>query len=1072
MRTYQYLIFFILFLLGLACSPDLPEEVELAMAELPEELDFNIHVKPILSDRCFACHGPDAANRKAGLRLDVAENAYAALPEHPDKVAIAPKKLANSEIYHRLVSDDPATIMPPPESSLTLTAREKAIIIRWIEQGAEYQAHWAFLKPESPDLPIVQGSDWVQNPIDNFILKKIEDKGWQPTEKAEKEILLRRVSFDLTGLPPSIEEMDAFLADESPDAYEKVVDHLLASPHYGERMATDWMDLARFADTHGYTVDRYRDMSPWRDWVIKAFNENMPYDRFVTWQLAGDLLPNPTREQILATGFNRNHQQNAEGGIVQEEFRVEYVADRANTLGTAFLGLTMECARCHDHKFDPISQKNYFEVFSFFNNVKEAGQISWDNAMPVPTMLLTNEKVDSIAQFVQDKIKNKQEAITELEQEVEPSFQNWLNNKRPNLQANPYPDNIVAHFNLNTSKISNRLNPSQKGIMKQQHVNNDILPDLQVGKEGKGLLLDGDAWLDLENVGVYDRHERFSIGIWVNIPDELENGVLFHKGIGAALYNLRGYHLALENNRLQLMMAHTAPYNAIIEYVKDFPRNEWMHLTLTYDGSSKAAGLKMYLNGKEANTKVDQDNLYKGILFNFDGQAEAGLQIGARWRGIGARGTTVDEITVFDTDLMDLEVLQLYNNTAYKALLKKPENELTLQEKNQFKAYYLARFSKQHQQAVQTLQRLYEQHNSTLDTVQEIMVMKEMNQPKQAYILERGQYDMQGEKVFPNTPESVLSMSEDLPKNRLGLAQWLFHEEHPLTARVAMNRLWQQFFEYGLVRTSNDFGNQGELPSHPELLDWLAIEFQTSDWDIKKMIKLIVLSATYQQASQASEQLATEDPNNEFLTRGPSIRLTAEMMRDNVLMASDLMVKKIGGKSVHPYQPDGLWRINGTAYKQDKGEKLYRRSLYTIWKRTVPNPTQATFDAPDRANCTVKRQKTSTPLQALVLMNDPVYVEAAKVIGQRISEHENTEIGIQQAFRLLTGRRATTEELKLLLALQQSEKVKFEQETNKMNGWLNAGDYVLNDQFDQTTLAANTVVASTIINADAAVVKR
>ncbi|MEM8526911.1 MAG: DUF1553 domain-containing protein [Bacteroidota bacterium] len=1072
MRTFQYLTFAIIASFCFACSPSLPDEVELAMESLPEEVDFNLHVKPVLSDRCFACHGPDAANMKAGLRLDVAEAAYAPLPDHPNKVAVSPKKLANSEMYHRLISEDPATIMPPPESSLTLTPREKAILIKWIEQGAEYQPHWAFMKPERPNVPNVKKADWIQNPIDNFVLKTIEDKNWQTTQKAEKEILLRRVSFDLIGLPPSIEEMDAFLADESPEAYEKAVDRLLASPQYGERMATDWMDVSRFADTHGYTVDRYRDMSPWRDWVIQSFNENMDYKQFVTWQLAGDLLPNPTREQILATAFNRNHQQNMEGGIVQEEFRVEYVADRTNTLGTAFLGLTMECARCHDHKFDPISQKNYFEVFSFFNNINEAGQISWDNAMPVPTMLLTNEKVDSISRFISNKIEKQKTNIAQLGQAAEPSFQDWLSNKRPNLQAGKYPNQMTAHFNLNAESIVNRLNPSQKGTMKQQGVNTTIVPDLQNGKEGKGLLLDGDAWLDLGTIGVYDRHEPFSIGIWVNIPEGLENGVLFHKGVGAAIYNLRGYHIALKDNRLELMMAHTAPYNTIIEYLDEFPREEWMHLTLTYDGSSKATGLKLYMNGKETKTEVDNDNLYKNILFNFDGQPEAGLQIGARWRGIGARGATVDEVAVFNTALTDLEVLQLYDQKAYQTLLKKGANELTTKEKAQFKDYYLARFSTQRAQELKALQQLHEQHNNVMDTVQEIMVMQEMEKPKQAYILERGQYDMHGEEVFPNTPENVLPMPEGLPKNRLGLAQWLFHEDHPLTARVAMNRMWQQFFGNGLVSTSNDFGNQGTLPTHPELLDWLSVEFSESGWDMKNMVKLIVTSATYQQSSLASKESVSKDPNNELLARGPSARLTAEMIRDNALVASDLLVKKIGGESVHPYQPDGLWRINGTAYKQDEGDKLYRRSLYTIWKRTVPNPTQATFDAPDRANCNVKRQKTSTPLQALVLMNDPVYVEAAKVIGQRISENETLEAGVQNAFRLLTGRHASEQELQLLLKLQQTEKTKFVKEANKMKGWLNAGDYILNDQFDETTLAANTVVASTILNSDAAVVKR
>ncbi|MEZ5044765.1 MAG: DUF1553 domain-containing protein [Saprospiraceae bacterium] len=1068
----RILAFMLLVVFLTSCGPSLPEEVEIAMKGLPPKLDFNIHVKPVLSDRCFSCHGPDKAKQKAGLRLDLAENAYAELVDNPGKVAIKPGKLAVSQLYHRIISDNPDEIMPPPESDLSLSPREKAILIRWIQEGAVYKPHWAFIKPARPDLPTVKNKAQVLNPIDHFIVKELEQKGWSPAPQADKETLLRRVSLDLTGLPPSIEAMDDFLADDSPNAYEKAIDKLLASPQYGERMATDWMDVARFADTHGYTVDRFRDMSPWRDWVIKAFNDNMPYDQFTIWQLAGDLLPNATDEQILATGFNRNHQQNMEGGIVQEEFRVEYVADRTNTLGTAYLGMTMECARCHDHKYDPITQKNYYEIFSFFNNVQEAGQISWDNAMPVPTLLLKDEKVDSILRFVEQKMETKQQEVLDLDNNLAPDFNQWLSKERQQTKSKLFPTGIQAHYSFEASHIYNQLSPQQKGEMKQEGVSTELSPVFAEGKNGKGLLLDGDAWLDLGEVGAFERATPFSIGIWVNIPAHLKNGVLFHKGDGDALYNLRGYHLALKENRLELLMAHTAPYNAIIEYAADIPRDQWIQLSMTYDGSSKADGLKVYLNGKEMATTVESDHLYKSILFRAGKKGEKGLQIGARWRGIGIKGAIVDDITVFDRELTALEVLQLADATAFGELLAKPLENLSETEKASLKPYFLSVGVSEHSQKKQDLQALRQRYNQTIDTVKEVMVIQEMEKPRQAYVLVRGQYDAYGEPVRPGIPESLLPMPEDLPKNRLGLAKWLLHPDHPTTARVTVNRLWQQFFGRGLVKTAEDFGNQGELPSHPELLDWLAVEFRESGWDVKKMVKLIVMSGTYRQSSKTTELVANEDPPNVFLARGPSMRLTAEMLRDNALAASGLLVKKIGGPSVKPYQPEGLWRINGTAYEEDQGEKLYRRSLYTFWKRTVPYPTQSTFDAPTRASCSVRRQKTSTPLQALILLNDPVYLEAAKVIGQHISKTENVALAISSAFRQLTGRHPSEEERLLLEELRMNEWKKFSENPEKLKGWLSSGAFVPDEKIDPASLAANTVVASTIMNADATLVKR
>ncbi len=1060
-------------LMILACGKRLTPDVKSAMKDLPEEIDFNLHVKPVLSDRCFACHGPDKTKQKAGLRLDLAESAYGELEENPGKFAIVPGKLSASQVYHHITSDDPEMIMPPPESDLSLTAYEIAILIKWIEQGAEYKPHWAFTKPVDHKLPEVEKTAWVKNPIDRFILHKLENKGWNTSEEAGKEELLRRVCLDLTGLPPSLAEMDSFLNDDSKGAYEKLVDRLLNSPHFGERMATGWMDVSRFADTHGYTVDRYRDMSPWRDWVIEAFNRNMPFDQFVIWQIAGDLLPDATKEQILATGFNRNHPQNMEGGIVEEEFRVEYVADRTNTLGTAFLGLTLECARCHDHKYDPISQEDYFRLYSFFNNVQEAGQISWDNATPVPTMLLTDEKLDEILLFLQDRIDQKNLEIEEITQVQQLDFEKWLETKKMLTSIRRDPSGLVAHYDFNHKRIANRLNPRQKGAMKQQGVSGIIQPVFTLGKRNNGLLLDGDAWLDLGTVGSFSRSEPFTIGIWAKIPSELKNGVLFHKGIGAALYNFRGFHVALRDNQLELLMAHTAPFNAIIKHAGTVPRDQWIQVVVTYDGSSKASGLRVYLNGQEQITKVESDRLYKSILFHSNGQREPGLQIGARWRGTGVKGAVVDDIMVFNRELSGLEVYSLFDVNGCNQLMKKPAIELNQEEVELLKQHFLMH----NVPLLASKKRKLSEHRvklfQTIDTIREIMVMQEMASPRQAFVLERGQYDAHGMPVSASVPELLLPMPSDLPHNRLGLAKWLMHPDHPLTSRVTINRFWQQLFGRGLVLTSEDFGNQGELPSNLELLDWLSVEFIRSGWDVKKLFKLLVTSATYRQSSKTTLLMAQEDPQNIYLSRGPSQRLTAEMLRDNVLSASGLLIKRIGGPSVKPAQPEGLWRINGGTYKKDFGENQYRRSLYTFWKRTVPHPTQATFDAPDRSNCTVRRQKTSTPLQALVLLNDPVYIEAAKAIGEQIAIHRDSKKGIESAFRQLTGRTPTDEELSLLTELQSVEKDKFAKFPSKAEGWLNIGDYTTRQKdLDQGLLAANTVVASTIMNLDATIVKR
>lgn len=1015
----------------MGCGPSLPKDVALAYSQLPKNIDYNIHVKPILSDRCFACHGNDKNKLKAGLRLDNAKDAYGFLKENEGQKAIVPGRLSKSMLFHKVISEDPETMMPPPESNLSLKAEEIAILTKWIEQGAEYKDHWALLPPEIKPVEKIENRDWLTNEIDHYVLARLESKNWTPSSPAEKLTLLRRVSFDLTGLPPTLDEITDFENDKAENAFEKVVDRLLSSEAYGEHMAVGWMDLARFADTHGYTVDRSRDMSPWRDWVIQAYNDNMPYDEFVKLQLAGDLRDSAGREEILATAFNRNHQQNMEGGIVPEEFRVEYVADRVNTFGTAFLGLTVECARCHDHKYDPISQKEYYELYSFFNNVNEAGQISFDNAMPVPTLLLSDEETKKVIRFIDEKIATKRSHHNSA------GFEKWL-------EANPSLD-----FEINKPIFHLDFDGDLgEASMKQQGAESDA----PVFTE-EGILLNGDSWVDLNGVGAFNKDQAFSVSISLKVPKKLKDGVIFHKGEGAALYNFRGFHLAIKDNQLEAIMARTTPDNAIIKIGGDVPRDRFIDLTFTYDGSSEARGLKVYLNGDYFDMKTKVDNLHKDILFFR--KNEPGIQIGARWRGIGIKDAIVNEISVYDIELSAIEVK------------KSPSSERLL-----LKAYYDLNIDAERKEKEEVLYDLRRKKTLTIDTIQEIMVMKEMESPRQAYILERGIYNNYGEEVFPSAIDAVLPFSEDLPRNRLGLAEWLFDERNPLTARVAANRIWQQFFGVGIVKSADDFGNQGSMPSHPELLDFLAMYLRDSGWDQKALIKKIVMSSTYRQSSVLREELVAADLNNTYLWRGPSARLSAEMMRDNVLLACGLLVNKIGGPSVKPYQPEGLWSINGGKYDRDQGDDLYRRSLYTFWKRSVPNPSQAIFDAPNRSSCVVSRQKTSTPLQALVLMNDPAFVEAARVLAYSIAEEMNIALAISDAFTKLTGRRPSQKEIDLLVEMRDQEYAKFIQQPEKMKGWLKAGDYQSSKTVDDTELAANAVVASMIINADATIMKR
>ncbi|MFC6196088.1 DUF1553 domain-containing protein [Dyadobacter subterraneus] len=1056
-----------------SCGPDLPDDVKIAYDGLPDKLDYNQNVKPILSDKCFACHGPDKAKQKAGLRLDLKEAAYGELPKNPGKVAINPGDLAGSEFFKRIMSADPDYMMPTRESHLSLNAKEKAILIKWIKDGAEYKPHWAFVKPEKQELPEIKNTEWVKNPIDHFILAKLEQEKLSPSKEAGKELLLRRLSLDLTGLPPTLDEIDIFLKDNSPNAYEKQVDRLLKSPHYGEKMAVDWLDLARFADSHGYTVDRLRDMSPYRDWVINAFNKNMHYDQFVQWQLAGDLMPKPSKDMIIATAFNRNHQQNMEGGIVEQEFQTEYVIDRTNTFGDAMLGISVGCAKCHDHKYDPISQKNYYQLFSFFNNVKEAGQISWDDALPTPTLMLPTDQQEKMLRFIESKITSQEKAVEAAKSASHQDFEKWISDgKYKNLKDEKMPKSgLQAYYSFEKSSLKNGINPKQTGIMKRESGQTGDAPVFVTHENGQAMAMNGDIFLDLDQTGVFRKSQPFSISVWVNIPKELKEGVILHKSQAERLYNFRGYHLYLKNDRLELNMAHTAPSNAITRISnKGTPRDKWIQLAVTYDGSSKAKGFNLFLDGNKMAMETTMDQLTKDILFKTDKQP--GLQIGGWWRGLGFKGGKVDDISVYNRVLTDFEIKILANKNSWSDITSKSQNQLSGTDMTILENYYLSSVSPSVAKAELELMQTRTTKSDSTENIRELMVMQEMPKPKKAHILLRGNYDAFGEEVFADTPESILKFPKNLPRNRYGLAQWLTSNDNPLTARVAVNRFWQNFFGTGLVKTTEDFGNQGEMPSHPELLDYLAINFRESGWDVKKLNRMIVMSAAYRQDSRATKEMREKDPENRWLAHGPSGRISAEMIRDNALMASGLINKKIGGESVKPYQPEGLWEINNTTYKADSGNAVYRRSLYVIVKRSVPNPTLATFDAGSRSFCVVRRQKTNTPLQALVTLNDPTFVEAAKVLGMQMSMAENSKTAITDTYRKLTGHFPLPLEVILLQKMYESEYRRFQNNPKKAAGWLDAGQYRINKKVDTAKIAANAVVASTILNSDASLTKR
>ena len=1059
-----------------SCGFEKPEALLAVENELPEVVDYNFHVRPILSDKCFMCHGPDTENNKAGLRLDLPENAFKAL-ESGNGWAIVPGRPGNSEAFWRITSEDPNVRMPPLYSHLELTNKEKAIITKWIEQGAEYKPHWAFVAPKKETPPEVQNQKWVTQPIDNFILKTLESNKLDPSEKASKETIIRRLTFDLTGLPPSLDDIDDFINDNSPDAYEKIVDNLLATEAYGERMAADWMDVARYADSDGYLDDKHREFSPWRDWVIDAFNKNMRYDQFITWQLAGDQIPNTTKESTLATAFNRLHKKNSEAGIVYEEYRVEYVADRTNTLGTGIMGLSLECARCHDHKYDPISQKNYYELFGFFNSTFEIGSpVYGPGQVPGPAMFLSSKeedlKIDQLKTMI-GRIENSAKGGAEAS-----NYTSWIQG----VESTTTLEQGINQATVAYYPFDNVITTDKKGVYTTPNKKNNRLPAelvepiLKDGVKGKALVVSDYNRVQLgEKIGWYDRTDAFSFQLQIQ-PDTIYNevGILWHSE--ELRLGLKGYSLHLTDNKIRFIMARSWPQNTIqVTTKKALAPKKWSQITLTYDGSSKANGVSIFIDGERQELDIDYDNLYKSILFesNIHTYRFRGMTLGVRDKFIPFKNGGLDELKVYGRQLSDWEVLYTYRPEKAKQLLGNKTSQEPL-----LKGHYYLVVDSKAKQVRKELKEAREEENELVTDIKEIMVMGDMPEPRPTYVLDRGSYDAPAEQVEPNTPNAVLAFNKDYPKNRYGLTQWLFDKKNPLTARVYVNRIWQMYFGKGIVRTSNDFGAQGSLPTHPKLLDWLAIYFMESGWDIKALHKLIVTSATYRQDSKVTAELLEKDPENILLSRGPRYRLPAEMIRDNALAASGLLVHKQGGPSVYPYQPEGLWDRLTTKrwayrYLQEDGEGLYRRSLYTIWKRQSPPPFMQIFDVDARGDCIVNRKLSSTPLQALSLLNDPQFVEASRVIAENLLKSENDQsVRLEKAFRTLTGRKPDDKEQKMLSDFYQEELVHFTSNKNQALDFMENGSKEWDKNLNVSEIAALGVVVNSIMNTTEAFTKK
>jgi cytochrome c553 len=1031
-------------------------------AEKSDGVSYNRDIRPILVENCFACHGADPSSRKARLRLDIFEDATAAREDsHP---AIVPGKSTEGELLRRIFTDDPDDLMPPEESHKKLNPEQKLLIRRWIVAGAKYEMHWAFIPPSRPEIPRVRNSTWGRNPIDAFILSRLEAEKLKPSGEAERRALIRRVSLDLTGLPPAPAEVEAVLADTSPGAYEKVVDRLLASPRWGEHRGRYWLDAARYGDTHGIHFDNFREMWTYRDWVFNAFNRNMPFDQFTIENLAGDLLPDASRDQKTGSGFNRCNPTTNEGGAIDEEYQVLYARDRTETTSQVWLGLTTGCAVCHDHKYDPISQRDFYSLAAFFNNTTQKAMDGNIKDTP-PVLVIPKSEDDERWKALIAAIPGAESAVAIRREEMRAEFTNFVAQPDFSRISQAIPGGAVFHAAFDEpggdsfSFTTNGVASSVPTLTNTNHLRGTIAAQAYVVSGSNAPAFSG--------VGDFERTNAFSYATWVRLDDGDAAAGFARLADGGGTF--RGWDFWLAEQKPAIHLIHHWPDNAIkVSAKKPLPKNRWAHVCVTYDGSSKAAGIRIFVNGEPQEVNVIQDRLSDTI------RTAVPFKIGQRDAGAVARGTGLQDVRLYDRALPEEEVEGLVKVPRLKWFIARADDKRTKEDWEDNYDTWLAGVDTAYRNKVKARDDLQAEQKKIRERGTVAHVMQEKETPAEAHVLFRGEYDKRRDRVTPVTPNALPAMPAALPRNRLGFAQWLLLPENPLTTRVTVNRFWQEVFGTGLVRSSGDFGIAGELPSHPELLDWLAIEFRESGWDVKAFFKLMVMSVTYRQSAVVTPQHRARDPQNRLLARGPRFRMDAEMVRDHALITSGLLTEKVGGPSVRPYQPSGLWDIVGLPdgntrnYKQDTGADLYRRSVYSFWKRMSPPASMEIFNAPSREICTVRRERTSTPLQALVTLNDPQFVEAARNLAQLSLQQTGRDdrAVIDFMARRLLARPLTREEMKIASAGFDALKAHYSQSPDDAKKLLRVGESKSDPNLDASLLAAATMTANSLMNLD------
>ncbi len=1025
-------------------------------------LQYNHDVRPILFDACIACHGPDSAARQADLRLDKRDAAV-------DFGAIAPGDPDSSEMIRRIFSDDELERMPPPETKKTLTAAQKQTLVRWIAEGAEYQPLWSLIPPQRPELPVVKQADWVRNPIDRFVLARLEDASLTPAVEADRRTLARRAFLDLTGLPPSPEQLTEFLADDAPDAYDRLVDRLLASPRWGEHRGRYWLDAARYGDTHGIHIDNFREMWSYRDWVIKALNANMPFDQFTIENLAGDLLADATLDQQIGSGFNRCNITTSEGGAIDEEYLVLYARDRTETTATVWMGLTAGCAVCHDHKFDPITQREFYELAAFFNNTTQKAMDG--NVKDTPPIVRVPAEADRGRwKELASLVPAAEETVAKDKATSRPRFDQWLASAEATEAESWIPTEglqLSLPLNDDGAELAYSLNGERRTAAAP-----DTL-EWRPGKSGKAAAyVNQGGILELPEAGDREGDQPFAVAAWVKLPANDGSAAILARMDDQ--HDYRGWDFWVEGRRIGGHIVNRWPDNAIKVVTSDqLPADQWVHVALVYDGSRKAAGLKVFVNGANQGLNATADSLTETI------RTTVPLKIGQRHTSSPLSGAQVEDVRLYTRALSESEASSLANAALFTAALAaKPEDRVAAELDSLFD-WWFANRDESGKQLIADRDAFLRERSDIEARGTIAHVMHERDESATAYVLNRGEYDQRLDQVTPATPAFLPPLPEDLPRNRLGLAKWLLRDDNPLMARVTANRFWQEVFGQGLVRTAGDFGTSGELPSHPELLDWLAVEFRESGWDMKRFYKLLVTSATYRQCAAATPEKLERDPDNRLLSRGPRFRMDAEMVRDYALAVSGTLVPTIGGPSVKPYQPPGVWEAvamdvsNTRIYKQDAGDALYRRSMYTFWKRAAPPASMEIFNAPTREQCAVARERTNTPLQALVTLNDPQFVEAARRLAQRAIH----EAGPQFESRLgmiaerILARPLSADEQQIVRETLEKLAAHYAVDANAAKELIEVGDSAPDPAIAPTELAAWTMVANELMNLDEALNK-